>query len=469
MDLKLLQEVLLTVVMDNNQKGISRRELLKATGLVGVGAALGGGLIGYLAGKGSGLGEAGQSAATSAGSAAGAAATSKRVDKIRIGSSFPLTGWASGDGEEMRRGLIMAVEEINARGGVGGFPLETVILDAEDMSPEKTLANFQRLVEKEKVHAIICGFHIGTGPEVEYLTQHGIPYLNVNTIEAQAKKVRENRKKYYMIFQSDPTEIWYASGFAVYMDHLIETGAWKPYNRKVAVVTGDVPYSLTIADVFRTEVEKRGWEISLYEKVVMPVAEWGPTLSKIRKNPPGLIFITDYAPSDLASFMKQFVANPTPSLVYQQYGPSIPEYLDLAGDAANGVIWSTVIGILPDEMGNKFREKYRKRWNSEPGSANAGSLWDQVHLYSRAVAMVGDPTNYKKVCDEIARTIHRGVTGTMSYNDSDLSGMPYPDMVKDPSLGMPHPTFQIQGKKHVLVSPDPYTQGKFQLPPWLKA
>ena len=37
-------------------------------------------------------------------------------------------------------------------------------------------------------------------------------------------------------------------------------------------------------------------------------------------------------------------SEPTPSLMYQQYGPSIPEYLELAGDDADGVIWSTVIG-----------------------------------------------------------------------------------------------------------------------------
>jgi branched-chain amino acid transport system substrate-binding protein len=38
----------------------------------------------------------------------------------------------------------------------------------------------------------------------------------------------------------------------------------------------------------------------------------------------------------------------------------------------------------------------------------------------------------------------------------------------DPSLGMPHLTFQIQNGKQVLISPDPYAIGSFQLPSWLK-
>jgi branched-chain amino acid transport system substrate-binding protein len=45
--------------------------------------------------------------------------------------------------------------------------------------------------------------------------------------------------------------------------------------------------------------------------------------------------------------------------------------------------------------------------------------------------------------------------------------MPYPDFTPDPSLGMPHLTFQIQNGEQVLISPDPYTTGKFELPDWL--
>ena len=60
----------------------------------------------------------------------------------------------------------------------------------------------------------------------------------------------------------------------------------------------------------------------IYEEVTAPNADWGPILSKIRANPPGLIYMTDYIPGDLASFVKQFVTAPTQSLLYQQYGPA---------------------------------------------------------------------------------------------------------------------------------------------------
>ncbi|BDG60120.1 ABC transporter substrate-binding protein [Caldinitratiruptor microaerophilus] len=443
----------------SDSKRLSRRELLRSAAVAGVGGLVLGGLLAR---------QASRMVATPAQQANLAGAQMKtKVDKIRIGASLPLTGWGAGDGTEMQRGLQMAIDEVNAQGGVGGIPVELVVLDVEEMPAEKMLSNFQRLIEVEKVHAIIVGYHVSSGPEFDLVAQAKIPYMHVNTTEASAKPVRENRDKYWMIFQGDPTEVWYGIGFAAYMDQLIESGQWKPYNKKLTLITSDNPYSISIADTFKAEAEKRGWTVNIYERVVVPVADWGPTLAKIRKDPPGLIFITDYAPSDLALFTKEFVKDPTPSLLYQQYGPSIPEYLEMAGDAANGVIWSTVIGILPDSYAEPWKQRYRQKFGAEPGGANAGSLYDMTNVYLRAVAMAGDPTDTRKVCSIMENIIHRGVCGTMAFDKSDLSGRPYPEYTKDPSLGMPHLTYQIQNKKHVLVSPEPYTTGQFKLPPWL--
>ena len=57
--------------------------------------------------------------------------------------------------------------------------------------------------------------------------------------------------------------------------------------------------------------------------------------------------------------------------------------------------------------------------------------------------------------------------GAYTFNHTGLTCIPYPDDTPDPSIGMPHLTFQIQNGKQVAISPEPYTTGKFQLPPWL--
>ena len=97
------------------------------------------------------------------------------------------------------------------------------------------------------------------------------------------------------------------------------------------------------------------------------VSDWGPLLSKVRDTNPAVFFSVDYNPAENASMIKQWMANPINALVYQQYGPSVPEYLELAGDAANGVIWATVLGFLPDPIGQDWVDDYKAKFNDDPG------------------------------------------------------------------------------------------------------
>ena len=64
----------------------------------------------------------------------------------------------------------------------------------------------------------------------------------------------------------------------------------------------------------------------------MPISEWGPVLAKIRQDPPSVICITHFLPADLAQFAVQFAPNPTPSLVYMQYGPSVPAFRETSDE-----------------------------------------------------------------------------------------------------------------------------------------
>jgi len=179
-----------------------------------------------------------------------------------------------------------------------------------------------------------------------------------------------------------------------------------------------------------------------------------------------MLFTTTYNPADNAAMAKQWAANPLPTLVYQQYGPSVPEYLDLAGDAANGIIWATVLGLLPDKIGNDFRSRYNAKFGKQPGWANAGGVYDEVWVWAKAVALAGDPKDYKKIAAITETSIHRGVTGGISFVNH--AGQAYPAQTNDPSLGQSHIIVQIQNGEHKVISPQPYTNGEFQLPPWFR-
>jgi|ERR1700677_1374630 branched-chain amino acid transport system substrate-binding protein len=89
-------------------------------------------------------------AATAAMSAVPAAAE----DTVKIGFAGPMTGPVSAFGHEIERGMDVAVEAINAKGGVRGRKLEVVIRD-DEFDPVKTVTAYRDLIERQDVVALV--------------------------------------------------------------------------------------------------------------------------------------------------------------------------------------------------------------------------------------------------------------------------------------------------------------------------
>jgi len=436
-----------------NQPGVTRKDFLRGVGAAGAGGLVVGGVAGFFGGR----------ASESTEPTAAAASTSKQP--IVIGSGSPVTGVYAGDGQQMIRGQQLAVAEINAAGGVLGRPLKLTVLDTQAQQPDVMKSVLQKFVS-QNVAAIFVPFTTYTSVEYPVAGHAGIPMFHVNTWHGNVDFVKQNGFK--NIFQGDPSETWYGPGFVTLIQALIAKKAWTPSSKTMAIVTSNDPYSLNIAKTFQSSMAKLGWKSTMFQQFTVPQADWSATLVKIRSQPPGIVFFSDYAAGDEASFIKQFAQSPTKSLVYQQYAPSIPQYLQLAGSAANGVVWSTVVGILQnDPIADPFNAAFQAKFNASAGFSNAGDQYDLVHLWANAVAEAGNPYDFAKVNKIVKGTVYRGVCGTYSFPDDYLTCYPYPDHTKDPSLGMAHLTFQIQNGKQVLISPDPYATGSFQLPSWL--
>jgi branched-chain amino acid transport system substrate-binding protein len=437
--------------MSSDSGSISRRDLLRGLG-VGAGGLVVGGAGGYFTGHSS------SNSSNSASLAKG--------KPIVIGSGSPVTGFYSSDGQNMVRGQQLAVKEINARGGVLGHPLQLSVLDTQNQQPD-VMSNVFRKFVSESVAAVFAGFTTYSSVEFPIIGDAGMPMFHVNTWHGNVDFVKQHGIT--NIFEGCPTEIWYGPGLAQTVEGLVSKKLWQPSAKKtVAIITSNDPYSLSIAKSFQSNITRLGWKVTMFQQFTVPQADWTATLVNIRADPPDIIFFSDYSAPDEASFIKQFSRSPTQSLVYEQYAPSVPAYLQLAGSAANGVLWSTVIGVVEgDAISNKFTAAFEKKFGAPPGYGNAGDQYDLVYIWANAAAEAGDPYDFKKVNEIIKNTVYRGVCGAYSWPDDYLTTYPYPDHTKDPSLGMPHLTYQIQNGKQVLIGPEPYGTGSFQLPPWL--
>jgi len=402
--------------------------------------------------------------------ASGRAQTSAGIRQARgyfIGSPFPLHSFYAADGKQMENGSGLAIDEINSSGGIAGRKIRRLVIDADVATPEGVTTAFKKLVSA-KVDAILVGYIQVDAPSYDISAAYGAPYIHGNTLDAGVQRVKANPTKYYNIFNVDSTEVHYGTNFPAFLARLATSGQFRPRAKTIHFIEGDLGYSQNISHAGQTAFKKAGWNVVGVEKVVTPTNDWTPVIGKLRSKNAAVVMNCHPAPADLAQFMKQFAANPTNALVYLQYGPSVPQFLQLAGKAANGAIWSTVVGTFNDQLGKAFQAKYKAKYKSDPGFANAGQCYDEVYMLAAAWGRVGNPRNFKAVCRALRTTIRRGVSGTINMNRPGQYSLSYPFETNDPSLGMAHLYFQIQNGKQTIIFPSPYAEARYQKAPWQK-
>ncbi|MEC9102085.1 MAG: ABC transporter substrate-binding protein [Pseudomonadota bacterium] len=371
------------------------------------------------------------------------------------------------DHQDWTNGVLMAIEDINAKGGVLGRNLEAKIIDLDMLSPEGNIAGFQSLLEAE-VHAIASAFTIIPQPAMDAAAPSGIPYVHGNTSSVNVDLYKSDPQKYRNIFQLDVPEVWYGTGFVRFLADLKASGAWEPKNNKVHIVQGQISYTQLISQSTQAEIKNSDWEVAAITDIQFPVQDWTPVIKALRNTDAAAIMIDHWVAAELAAFAQQYAFDPVPgALVYLQYGPSQPEFLELAAGAGEGMVWGTVYGVYADEKGAAFRERYKAKYPGIMGMVYTGGGYDAVHILAEAWKSAGDPNNFDAVGDAIRNMNYRGINGTYKINPETNSGISYPNMVSDPDAGQAHLFFQVQNDEHRIIAPSPYAEVPFVKAPWM--
>ena len=385
-----------------------------------------------------------------------------------LGSAFPLSGAARADGVQMRNGAALAVQEINARGGVAGRPIEVVAVDTDIFTQAGVRSAFDRLAA-EDVDAVLVGYVLnGADGALEAAADYGAPYLHATTSEAALARVRSEPRRFKRVFQVCPTETHYGTGFVRFLGELVAGGRWVPPSRRVMIIETGVDGGRMATTSTLAAASSSGWVVDAVECVDELGADWRAVVRRIHAVDPAAVLIADFVPAELASFQRAFAAAPTPALVYAVYAPSVPEFLELAGPAAEGLVWSTVTGTYSDVLGSRFAGRYLRAFGRPPGRSHAGITYDEVHLLAGAWASVGSPRDFDGVATHLRHGAYRGVNGAYFFDDAQ-GALSYPEMTRDPSLGQAHLVFQVQAGEHRVLDPAPYVQATFRSPPWLRA
>ena len=382
---------------------------------------------------------------------------------LLIGSAFPLHGPARHDGREMVNGSALAAAEINASGGIGGRRVEQIVVDMDIFSTRDVARAFQQLIEAE-VDAITSSYlFAGLDTARTLAATYGAPYMHAMTSEAQAQIVRDNQDGHSAVFQVCPTELYYGPGFIRFLNELRE-GGWRPPNRRLAFVEDSLPGGQMVNRLAIDLAERSGWQITGVETVPALGADWPAVAERIERLDPAAIMITQFLAGELASFQRQIVQRLPGALVYAIYAPSVPEFLELAGPASEGLVWATVTGTYSDMLGRRFRSDYAQAFGRPAGRSHAGIAYDEVHLLAQAWMAVPNPAHFPAVASQLRRLRYRGVNGSYYLDNAGQSGLGFPDVTRDPSLGQAHLVFQVQNGTHRIISPQPYAESTFRVP-----
>lgn len=389
------------------------------------------------------------------------AACAPKKEEILIGVPLPETGPYASDGEVMKMALEMAVEEKNAEGGLLGRPLKLVYGDVGGLEAEKIKAVGERLVGAD-VHAIITGYDDG-GVDTHVFGPYDIPYLHCNAMSLCTMPVAEN-PDYWNVFQYCANEVAYGIDAAAKLPDIAAEMGWTPPNKNVAIIKADYAYNIMAADEYAARVREMGYEVVLDEVTQFGVVEWGPILSKIEATQPSYVTFWVLDPTDAARFMIQlrehFEETGISALVFMQYTPAIPEFLELAGDAAEGLLWVTDVAAVGTGV-EEYTARWVKKFGEEPKAVYAYATRDGFDIWVRAVEKAGCVDCYKEIADNIRETTHTGMCGNYQFTPDDQSVVPREDLV-------PVVWHQIWGGKSNITGPGKLKQFDYRLPPWIK-
>ncbi len=328
-------------------------------------------------------------------------------EPIVIGSILRLSLGAS-DGIPAKRGIEIAVKEINDNGGINGRPLEVIFEDSQDKDTEAVNAA-NKLISVDKVPAIIGPMKSGEVLAVAPIAEDNMVVLITPT--ATSPKVTDAGAYIYRG----------CSRIDAQVDALVNYAMEKYGAKKAAILFSKEPYGEGFKDLFLKFFGEKGVEVVAVESFMVGDKDFKAQLTKISGTQFDIICIPGYlqetAPAAVQARMLGITA-PT----FGGYGDIAPLYIELAGEAAEGHVVSSEYDEGYDTAKNKdFIKKYYEYVDKDPNEPNnimfAAITYDMTYIVADAMKEVGtDPTAIKGYIDNLAD--YDGVTGKLSFDDN---------------------------------------------------
>lgn len=348
--------------------------------------------------SGCGAGQSGGADSSSNSAGSGGANSS---ETIKIGFYGPLTGPSANDGTNSLQGAQLAVEAINAAGGIDGKKVELIAEDDQG-KPEEALKAVQKLINSDKVVAIVDGAYSSSSKTV-------------------APKVQESKVPMVVSIATHPD----ITKGGDYINRVIYTGpvqgAAMAYHviqdlekKNVAALYVEADYGTSTFGAFKELLEKMEGKVVYERSFKFDDKDFSSILTAIKGSGAEVLYIVGYY-NEAAAITKQMKEVGLDIPVLGVDGMDSPKYLELAGDAAEGAVFTTSFNKDdPREIVQDFVKRWKEQFGTDPGMVGAQGH-DAALVILEALKKVG--TDREKLAQEISQTQNlEGVSGNISFN-----------------------------------------------------
>ena len=302
----------------------------------------------------------------------------REPEVYKIGIFSPTTGFAAADGTSALHAAQLAVKFINEAGGVRGKKLELVHYD-DAAKPDQAVSVAHKLIERDKVIAGISGSYSGaTRAAAGVFQEAGIPMLSAYAVHPDITKTGDK------IFRVGVLGIVEGRvGGALVVEKL---GA-----KRIAILTIDNDFGRALTEGFKSYLEGKDVEIVFEDKYPLGETEFKAVLERIKEANPDVLFASAYY-KEAASLVRQAKEVGLKAQIVGQEGYDSPKFLELAGDAAEGVIIVTDLNRDDErEIVQKFLREYEKEYGL-PADMVGASAFDAVQILAWAIEKGGPTT-----------------------------------------------------------------------------
>jgi branched-chain amino acid transport system substrate-binding protein len=331
---------------------------------------------------------------------------------IKIGHVAPLTGGIAHLGKDNENGARMAIEEINAAGGlkVGDTTIKLELVPEDDKAdPKEGTIAAQKIVDSGAV-AVVGHLNSGTSiPASKIYADASVAQISPSA--TNPKLTEQGFKTTFRVVANDNQQGGVLANYA--SDQLKA--------KTIAIIDDRTAYGQGLADVVERVAKEKGIKVVAREFTNDKATDFNAILTKVRGAKPDVVMYggMDATAGPMAKQMKQLGIKST---LLAGDGVCSPEFIKLAGDAA-GILHCSMAGEAVEKMpkGADFVANFKKRFNADVQVYSPYS-YDAVYVIADAIKRAGK-ADRASITAAMPATNYPGLTGQIAFDEKgDIKG-----------------------------------------------